>query len=401
MKPGLSPAPLGHIRRIALYSHDTQGLGHVRRNIALAAAMVADDPHVEVLLLTGNPEATSLPRPARTEVVTLPTVAKEVSGDYRSRTLLSPLSFTVALRRDILRAALMTFAPDVLVVDKVPLGFQQELLPALEGLRADRRTSVVLGLREILDEPAVARAEWDAMDSSRAVAEYYDAVWVYGDQSVYDVVEEYGLPPEVASKITYTGYLGRGRGEGTATRRTGAPVPTEPFALCLVGGGQDGYELAQAFVSSAMPAGHTGVVLSGPFMKEGQRARLELLCRSNPAVRVLDFVTNAEQFIAQAAAIVSMAGYNSVCEILTADVATLLVPRTTPRAEQLVRARRLADRGLVDLVRPEEADASTLSSWLAAAVVEVAGQRRPVDLDGLSRVPELAADLCGELAHAV
>jgi predicted glycosyltransferase len=136
-------------------------------------------------------------------------------------------------------------------------------------------------------------------------------------------------------------------------------------------------------------------------MKEGQRARLELLCRSNPAVRVLDFVTNAEQFIAQAAAIVSMAGYNSVCEILTADVATLLVPRTAPRAEQLVRARRLADRGLVDLVQPEEADASTLSSWLAAAVVEVAGQRRPVDLDGLRRVPELAADLCGELAHAV
>ncbi len=274
-------------------------------------------------------------------------------------------------------------------------------MPALEGLRADRRTSVVLGLREILDEPTVARAEWDAMDCSRAVAEYYDAVWVYGDQSVYDVVEEYGLPPEVAAKITYTGYLGRGRGDGTTSRRAGTVVPAEPFALCLVGGGQDGYELAQAFVSAPMPAGHAGVVLTGPFMQEGQRARLELLSRSNPAVQILDFVTNAEQFIEQASAIVSMAGYNSVCEVLAADVATLLVPRTAPRAEQLVRAERLAERGLVDLALPAEADAATLGAWLAAAVVRAAGPQHPVDLEGLSRVPALAADLCEELAHAV
>src|SRR3954452_23172526 len=111
----------GPRQRVAFYSHDTQGLGHVRRNIALAGAVVTDDPSAEVLLLTGNPEATSLPLPARTEVVTLPTVAKHQSGAYHSRNLLSSLAFTVDLRREILTAALLAFRPSLLVVDKVPL----------------------------------------------------------------------------------------------------------------------------------------------------------------------------------------------------------------------------------------------------------------------------------------
>jgi predicted glycosyltransferase len=391
----------GPPRRIAFYSHDTQGLGHVRRNIALAAAVVADDPDVEVLLLTGNPEATGLPLPPRTEVVTLPTVAKAASGAYHSRILLSPLDFTVSLRRDILCAALMAFAPDLLVVDKVPLGFNGELVPALSRLRMDRRTAVVLGLREILDEPSVAIAEWEAMGSSQAVADYYDAVWVYGDRSVYDVVTEYRLPPAVAAKIVYTGYLGRGRGDGTTTRRTATTPPQQPFVLCMVGGGQDGFELAETFVSAPLPAGHLGVVLTGPFMEEGQRQRLGLLSRSNPAMHVLDFVPNPEDFIEQSAATVSMAGYNSVCEVLTADRPTLLVPRTAPRAEQLVRARRLAARGLVDVALPEEIAPALLGGWLAEAVQRSGRPHHLVDLDGLGRIPLLVDGFCERLAHAV
>ena len=391
----------GRPRRIALYSHDTQGLGHVRRNIAIAAALVADDPAVEVLLLTGNPETTALPLPAHTEVVTLPTISKQQSGGYRSRVLLSPLSFTVDLRREILRAALTVFAPDLLVVDKVPLGFAGELEPALHMLRKNRRTSVVLGLREVLDEPSVAISEWESMGSSRAVADYYDAVWVYGDRTVYDLVREYRLPLEVAKKVRYTGYLARGRGAGTGTSRTTSPPPRSPFVLCTVGGGQDGHKLARTFVSTPLPPGHLGVVLCGPFMKDAQRQRLELLARANPGMEILGFVSNPEHFMREAAATVSMAGYNSVCEVLAANRPTLLVPRTAPRAEQLVRARQLADRGLVDLALPAEVKPGTLARWLSEAVQRPASAAYPVDLDGLGRIPALADNLCEMLADAV
>nr|WP_294693598.1 glycosyltransferase [uncultured Friedmanniella sp.] len=401
MSPRFTAGQTGRPRRVAFYSHDTQGLGHVRRNIAIAASIVADDPGTEVLLLTGNPETTRLPLPAHTEVVTLPTVGKRTSGAYHSRVLLSPLTFTVALRREILRAALTGFAPDLLVVDKVPLGFAGELEPTLGELRAGQRTAVVLGLREVLDEPSVAMNEWESMDSSRAVADYYDAVWVYGDRSVYDLVEEYRLPPEVAGKVSYTGYLARGREAGTATSRSSSGPPRRPFVLCTVGGGQDGFELAQTFVSTSLPAGHLGIVLSGPFMKDAQRQRLQLLARANPGMAILDFVPNPEHFMREAAATVSMAGYNSVCEVLAANRPTLLVPRTTPRAEQFVRARQLADRGLVDLALPAEVTPSVLARWMAEAVQRTGRSAHPVDLDGLGRIPALADNLWEGLAHAV
>ncbi|GIG35220.1 glycosyltransferase family protein [Cellulomonas pakistanensis] len=387
--------PAGRPRRIALYSHDTQGLGHIRRNIALAAALVADDPATDVLLLTGAPEATGLPLPPRTDVVTLPTLRKDGRGRYAARTLGSTLPEVIGLRSRILAAALSAFAPDLLVVDKVARGVDGELDAALAALRGTG-TAVVLGLREVLDTPEVARREWAASRTTETVRDLYDAVWVYGDRAVYDLVAECRLPAAVAAKVAYTGYLARGRGAGTVVRsRPSARVrpPAEPYVLCLVGGGQDGRELAEAFARAPLPAGHGGVLLTGPYMRRESREALRRAAEGRPDLAVLEFVPDADRFVAGASAVVSMAGYNSVCELLAAGRRTLLVPRTTPRAEQMLRARSLERVGLVDVLAPEEADADRLGAWLRAAARPAPVAGRPVDLDGLARVPRLAADL--------
>ncbi len=382
-------------RRIALYSHDTQGLGHVRRNITLAAAMVADEPDTDVLLLTGAPEATTLPLPPRTDVITLPALRKDRHGAYAGRSLRAPLPQLLELRSQMLRATLLGFAPDLLVVDKVPRGVDGELDDALAALRPTS-TRVVLGLREVLDDPEVARREWAAARSTEAVRDLYDAVWVYGDASAYDLVVECGLPAAVAEKVDWTGYLGEGRGLGTRTRTRPQPrlrPPDGPYVLCLVGGGQDGLELADAFARAALPAGHVGVVLSGPYMRPAAREALRRAAAGNPGMTVHEFVPDADRWVQDAAAVVSMAGYNSVCELLAARRRTLLVPRTTPRVEQLLRARSLERRGLVDVLDPELADPVRIGGWLAGAVLAGSPAGIPVDLGGLRRVPRLAASL--------
>jgi len=395
------PVLVQELRRVALYSHDAQGLGHIRRNIALASSIVAAFPHTDILLLTGNPEATQLPLPPNTDIVTLPTIAKDDGGRYRSRVLNSPLDVVVGIRSSVIEAALTSFDPDLLIVDKVPLGLQDELLPALRALRRGFSTRMVLGLREILDDPATTVREWKSMGTSGAIADYYDAVWVYGDQQVYDPVVEYDLPPDVVDKIVYTGYLSAGRGAGTRPGRASTAPPSErPYVLCMVGGGQDGYALARAFVSSAMPDGHVGIVLSGPFMSECERDVLRRCARANPAVLVLDFVSNGEAFAAEARAVVSMAGYNSVCEMLALESSTLLVPRTSPRSEQLIRAQRLTQLGVVDMLLPTEVSASTVTSWLSTAVHRKVTTRGKVDLNGLHRIPSLVSDLVERRDHA-
>lgn len=390
-------APPGGPARVALYSHDTQGLGHVRRNIAVAAALVAADPTTNVLLLTGAPEATALPLPPRTEVLTLPALAKDVHGGYSSRVLDAPLADVLALRSSVMAAALLSFRPDLLVVDKVPLGVGGELGPVLRAVRAATAAKVVLGLREVLDEAVTARAEWARDRADEVLAELYDAVWVYGDRAVYDPVVEYGLSRRVSAMTSYTGYLGRGRADGTRTRtRASARVrpPVGPYLLCLVGGGQDGYGLAHDFLRAPVPAGHEAVAVSGPYMAAGHRRALRVAAAAAPRARLLEFVPDAVEFVAGACAVVSMAGYNSVCEVLAAGRPSLLVPRVRPRREQLVRAERLSALGLADMLHPDDSGPEQIGRWLQRAVdVQPLPTAGRVDLDGLAVVPRLARAL--------
>ena len=389
-------------RRIAFYSHDTLGLGHIRRNIALAGSIVAAEPRTDVLILTGAPQATSLPLPANTEVITVPTVAKDADGGYSAATFAMDLDSLLTLRSNLITTALTAFAPDVVVVDKVARGLDGELEQGLTALRdirghtTGRRPRVVLGLRDILDDPLTAISEWRTAGTTQAIAEHYDEVWVYGDPAVVDVVADYGLPAAVARKVRYTGYLADGRSEGLIAprdepRRKAVP---KPYVLCMVGGGQDGYDTALAFARATYPAGHTGVIVTGPYMQPSLRLRLKAIAEERGDLVIREFVTNATQLIGEARAVVSMGGYNTVCEVLTEDVPGLIVPRVRPRQEQLVRAERLSVLGLVDAMHPDDVTPDRLGDWLATAVTSPRPRERGViALDGLRRVPDLIAEL--------
>lgn len=389
-------------RRIAFYSHDTQGLGHIRRNIALAGSIVAAEPRTDVLILTGAPQATSLPLPANTEVITVPTVAKDADGEYTAATFAMDLEALLELRSNVITTALTAFQPDVVVVDKVARGLDGELeqgLAALRGIRGHttgKRPRVVLGLRDILDDPLTAIREWRATDTTRAIKDHYDQVWVYGDPAVVDIVTDYDLPRTVAKKIRYTGYLAEGRSQGLIAPRDEPkrrPVP-RPYVLCMVGGGQDGYDTALAFARAEYPAGHTGVIVTGPYMQPSLRLRLKAIAEERGDLVIREFVTNTIELIGDAEAVVSMGGYNTVCEVLTEDVPGLVVPRVRPRQEQLVRADRLSDLGLVDSMHPDDVTAERLADWLAGAVTSsTTRDRGAIALDGLRRVPDLVAEL--------
>ncbi len=390
-------------QRIAFYSHDTQGLGHVRRNIALAGAIVADRQDTDVLLLTGAPQATSLPLPPHTEVLTIPSVAKDAGGAYAAATFAMDLPALLTLRSRLLTTALTAFRPDVVVVDKVARGLDGELEPALRALSAvrghttRRRPRLVLGLRDVLDDPTTAVREWRASATTEVIERHYDAVWVYGDRGVHDLVTEQCLPESVTRKVRYTGYLAEGRDDGLLPPRDEprrGPVP-QPYVLCMVGGGQDGYETALAFARATYPPGHTGVVVTGPYMQPALRRRLSALARRRGDLVVRDFVTDSTRLIREAAAVVSMGGYNTVCEILATDVPGLLVPRVRPREEQLVRAERLSHLGAVDVLHPAAATAPALGHWLTLAAHRPrhTGARRRIALDGLRQVPLALADL--------
>jgi predicted glycosyltransferase len=384
------------MRRIAFYSYDEHGLGHVRRSIAIAHAIAAERP-ASILLIAGAREAALFKLPEGTDTLALPAPGTDFNGARRGPDFGLDKAGTVRVRARALRNALAAYDPDVLIVDRLALGVHDELRESLAVLRA-MGTRLVLGLRDVLDDPAQVRAEFERTGALDVVRQSYDAIWVYGDPRVFDPAAEYDLPEDIRAMVRYTGYLDRRTverpvGGDLAARRRDLGLPEGRLALCALGGGEDGHRLATAFARADLPAGCCGVVVAGPFMADDERDALHALAAGRDDLRVLDFVPDGESLIALAALVVAMGGYNNACEILASRTRALIVPRSEPRREQLIRARRLAELGAVELLAPADLSAPAISAWLAADGPEHRVARAAVDMGGLRRAPALLEDL--------
>ncbi|NLS11157.1 glycosyl transferase [Nesterenkonia sp. MY13] len=381
---------------VAMYSHDSVGLGHARRNRALAYALAADLPRitgqrVRGLLVAGHPDATADALPEGWDWLVLPGFTRTTSG-YESRHLDVSTERLWHLRSATAAAALQAISPDLLIVDRHPFGVDDELLPALETMR-DTGTRCVLGMREVLDSPEVAEREWQRIGGPAAVAHYYDAVWVYGDQNVYDPVATGEIPGQLTERTRFTGYLAHGRPDDPLT--SSSVRVEQPYILTMVGGGSDGGPLGLAAAQAKIPAGHRHIILTGPQMPESDHDQILEAARNNAEyrsqIRVDRYAPHVPKLVRDAAATVCMAGYNSMAEVMATTTPALVVPRNSRRQEQPRRAAALAAAGAVQMLPAEELNPQELSTWFAGAV-DRRTLRDAIDLDGLSAVGDLAAE---------
>jgi predicted glycosyltransferase len=383
--------------RIALYSHDTVGLGHMRRNLAIAEALVSCKPRPVILMITGSREIGVFSLPAGVDSLALPALYKELDGSYRSRCLDVDLGEIRLVREKIIHAALEAFGPDVFIVDKEPAGGVGELLLSLASLRRRGHTRCVLGLRDIIDDPTTVQTEWNLRGNYEIIRRYYDAVWVYGDPSVYDLVREYEFPDDIAAVTFYTGYLGRCRSDsmyaGGKDFLTSVGSSLAKLVICTVGGGQDGAQLAKTFTETGMPPDTCGLLLTGPHMPGGIRQRLHARAAARSDFRVIDFAPRPVSLLQQAQCLITMGGYNTVCEALSLEKRTLVVPRISPRQEQLIRAERMRELGLLDILHPDEVTPGALKDWLCEERKPASRARAAVDLNGMKRLPGLLLEI--------
>lgn len=366
--------------RIMLYSHDTFGLGHLRRSRALANAITAADPDASALILTGSPVAGRFTFPRRVDHIRLPGVTKRSDGSYVSTTLGMDIETTTNLRAGLIRSAIQEYTPDILIVDKEPTGFRSELMPSLEDLARKGGTRVVLGLRDVLDEPEVLAAEWTRKGAVEATERFFDEIWVYGLQSIYDPTQGLPLSAAARDRMVWTGYLKR-----SAPART--TPQSDPYILITPGGGGDGEALVdlvlQAYEQDPSLSPRAKLVY-GPFLSGDRRALFEArVARLGGRVTAVGFESEIEALFAGAQGVICMGGYNTFCEVLSFDKRAVIVPRTVPRLEQWIRASRAEGMGLVRML-DETRDGMTAQAMIAA-IRGLPGQPLPSEafVDGL------------------
>ncbi|GJL81072.1 MAG: membrane protein [marine bacterium B5-7] len=331
---------------VLIYSHDSFGLGHLRRCREIAHALVDHYKGLRVLILSGSPIIGSFDFKARVDFVRIPSVVKLYNGDYTSLNEHIDLVQTLSIRESIINHTARVFKPDLFLVDKEPLGLRGEVKSTLELFRG-RDTRVVLGLRDIMDEPGALKKEWSKRDIAAVLKNYYDEIWVYGHPTIGNPLDGVGLPSHVVDNLTFTGYIMR---HVPDTPMADWHVPSDPYVLVTTGGGGDGSEMIDWVLrayESGEPIPYPALMVLGPFMSSDTRQEFSERAVLLDNVQVQTFSPNMERVMQQAVAVVAMGGYNTFCEILSFDKKALLVPRSKPRREQLIRAERASERGLV------------------------------------------------------
>ncbi|MCG8354131.1 MAG: hypothetical protein MI920_01035 [Kiloniellales bacterium] len=379
-----------------IYSHDSFGLGHLRRCREIAHALVEQDKSLSVLILSGSPIIGSFDFRARVDFVRVPGVIKLRNGDYTSLNLHIDVEQTMAIRSSIIEHTAKIYDPDLFLVDKEPLGLRGEVKETLQQLKS-RGTPCVLGLRDVMDDPELLAPEWERKNAVPALAELYDGIWVYGLPQICDPLEGIDLPPSVRPKISYTGYLGR-RVPQAASPQVLEKIE-EPYLLVTVGGGGDGEAIIDWVLSAYeldRQQPYPALLVLGPFMASELQSEFLQRAAQLPDVEAITFETHLEALMQRAVAVVCMGGYNTFCEILSLDKRALVIPRTEPRREQFIRASRARELGLVSILLD---DGARVPHTMATALRALPQRPRPSEvvvpglLDGRDNVIKLSRKL--------
>jgi predicted glycosyltransferase len=372
--------------KIVLYSHDTFGMGNIRRTLLLSHEFISEYPGASILIITGSPMIHAFRIPKGIDYIKLPCLDRFAAEHYGPRYLCDCPEEVKGTREAILRESILRFNPDLMVVDKRASGIDSELLPTLHALRENgRHTKLALGVRDILDEPERTRKVLAGNGSFEVIDEFYDEVWIYGSKGIFDTTKEYGFPESVIRKTFYCGYLKR---PTILAKRSDGP----PRILVTTGGGGDGSDLIEAYLDglSTLPRNVAlrSTVIFGPQMP--QERRLGLLRRFDymADVNFLEFEADITNLYAESDVVVSQAGYNTVCELLSFSRRAILVPRSEPVREQLIRARLLAERGFFECLEPQDLTSETLISKVLEALNLPTMPASDVDLDGLPMIRE-------------
>jgi predicted glycosyltransferase len=393
-KPMYEPRPDVGLR-VMLYSHDSVGLGHLRRNLAIAGAITKSFSGASAMIVTGSPCATQFELPASTDLIKIPSITKNDDGHYITGSFGGSLETTLRFRSRMMLETYRAFSPDLIIIDHQPTGLKGEAMATLKEAKANG-TKIFFGMRDVVDSPDVVRRDWDNADCHWALNQCYDQICVYGKEEIFD------------SRVAYDPLLGNVK----RCEFVGFIVPSHKVkikkngerkkkrVLVTFGGGNDGAQRVEHYLKALtmQPVSWDSHVVTGPMMSPDMVRRLKEMGRAvQPAdsVSVKRFHRNLPSLMPQFDAIVSMAGYNSCAEILQSGVPAIFLPRSFPRQEQLIRAVRLAQRGWAITMPQERPDPHCLIEVIETAINTPRTARTEADLDGLRNLSALVGQHLG------
>jgi predicted glycosyltransferase len=339
------------------------------------------------------------------DYVKLPCISRDARGDIGVKYLKLNLESMVILRRELIYSTVMNLKPDIFLVDKKPGGVAGELEESLHALKSTcPHTAILLLLRDILDDGTATIDQWKRQHAYELLQAYYHKILVVGVPELFDVREEYRFPAAIGAKVQFCGYIRREPDPHSreTIRRQLQIFDADTMVLVTAGGGEDGYNLMRTYLegigSCNAGASIKSVIVTGPELAEPHKHEIQQLAERYRCAAVIEFTDQMMNYLDAADVVVSMAGYNTVCEILSLRKRAVIVPRVEPVQEQKIRAERMARLGLFRMINPRALSPRNLMDAVtreAEAVRTAPAAPAALALDALPRITTIIRDLVG------
>jgi len=392
--------------RMLIYSHDTFGMGHIQRSLKISRAMVSRYGNLSILIVTGSPVAHRIKFPSSVDYIKLPSVRKVGADQYQARSLNMSFERVLELRSNIVLDAVQGFEPHIFLVDHSPIGMKGELLPTLEWLQNRSKNTVrLIGLRDIIDAPEVVTEVWEKQGIYNILEKMYDHILIYGTKTVFDPVEAYKFTAILQQKSTFCNYICERQSEKKDSSSLKGEPKKRPLVIVSTGGGDGAGETVIGNYLEMLKTFETeinfdSIIVTGPFMNKKLYSEYLNASKDLP-VTLKKYVSSMQALYRHSDLVVSTGGYNTITDLLCSAKRALVIPRVMHRKEQLMRAERLAELGLLSCLPPDrvtpqslmEAVRSMLSS--SEKPLSDAREKDVIPLDGAAQL----AEFCGELSQ--
>ncbi|WP_422039371.1 glycosyltransferase family protein [Roseibium sp.] len=338
------------------------GTGHVVRAAAIGRALA--DRGVEVTLASGNTIPPTLDTTAL-KVVELP-ACKSPDAAFKRLVTLDGEDIDEQWKSGRVKASIQAFDTDefdLLLTETYPFGRRQldfELTPLLSHAKAKKRPPLIAtSIRDIL----VRKKElWKEQWMADQALTYYDRVLVHADPDFVQLGDSFPFADKVEHLVRYTGYVGGDK------RPRAREADGEDEVIVSCGGGA----VAEGLLSAALVAKPLSrraedttwrILIGHDVPEEAYQAYRQ---RAPEGILVERARRDFPELLKRARLSVSQAGYNTVLDVLIADVAAVFVPFSQENeTEQTQRAHALERHGRAVVV-----EESLLSPERLAAAID-------------------------------
>lgn len=318
-----------------IYAHDGRGLGHASRGIAVGMAIRRLFPTCKTLFVSGCKQASALIGPAALDWIKLPSYETRIvqgrseGADGDSKFYKSVLG---QLRTEMLASIIKIFKPRFVLVDHAPSGKREELHRALEETK-DTDTRWVLGLRGIIGDD---KDVWSDYSIQLFKVHYHSILW-YGDTNVLGHNSLNAIERHFGVKPVETGYVSRLR----EIRHLLVPEK-DPIAgtIAIPWGSDATWAFLQNVYSALATIGDT----YGQwrlFVAREKKDTIQELFKKLPFCTVEEVSERYVPSLLNSRVAMLYAGYNSLTDVLAAQIPSVVLLRDVEDKEQQDHLTRL------------------------------------------------------------